>query len=234
MDLQRATGEVKPHVGVQRVEVRTNDRSEISGRERSQMMKFVRRSEPRPRICRQIDRLTAGDLHRHQRVQVGVGLAGERAGIGGERAHGAGMLVLKQAIPAVRGWFTDRDRLDEASTRLWGRAGTIWMAIRPAVGVGGCRLTRSDRCSGSVVRRRVWSVWRVVDMAGRGWSEGVEQAEERSQPGVVGEDAPPHASAGGDDLAGDLDEGGEEGAEVHREQASALLVVTLGPARGDW
>jgi hypothetical protein len=38
------------------------------------------------------------------------------------------------------------------------------------------------------------------------WSEGVEQAEERPQPLVVGEDAPPHAPAGGDDLGGDLDE----------------------------
>src|ERR1700681_2788043 len=104
------------------------------------------------------------------------------------------------------------------------------MAIGLAVGVGGCRMTRSDRCSGSLVRRRVWP---VVDMAGRGSSEGVEQAEERSQPWVVGEDAPPHAPAGGDDLAGDLDEGGEEGAEVHGERASALLVVALGPARGD-
>ena len=41
--------------------------------------------------------------------------------------------------------------------------------------------------------------------------EGVEQAEERSEPWVVGEDAPPHAPAGGHDLGGDLDEGGEEG-----------------------
>ena len=50
-----------------------------------------------------------------------------------------------------------------------------------------------------------------------GWLEGVEQAEERSEPWVVGEDAPAYAPAGGDDLGGDLDEGGEEGAEVHGE-----------------
>ena len=53
------------------------------------------------------------------------------------------------------------------------------------------------------------------------------------EPWVVGEDAPAYASAGGDDLAGDVDEGGEEGAEVHGEQAAALLVVVFGPARGD-
>ena len=105
------------------------------------------------------------------------------------------------------------------------------MAIGVAAGVGERRVTRSDRCAGSLVRRPVWP---VVDMACRGWSEGVEEAEERSQPWVVGEDAPSHAPAGGDDLAGDLDEGGEEGAEVHGEQAPALLVVALGPARADW
>jgi hypothetical protein len=73
------------------------------------------------------------------------------------------------------------------------------MAIRRAVGVGGRRVTRSDRCSGSLVRRPVWP---VVDVAGCGWSEGVEEAEERPQPWVVGEDAAPHAPAGGDDLGG--------------------------------
>ena len=31
------------------------------------------------------------------------------------------MLVLKQAIPPVRGRFAGRDRLDEGSTRFWGR-----------------------------------------------------------------------------------------------------------------
>src|ERR1035438_1896104 len=104
------------------------------------------------------------------------------------------------------------------------------MAIRRAVGVGGRRVAGSEGCLRARVRRPVWP---VVDVAGCVWSEGVEEAEERPQPWVVGEDAPPHAPAGGDDMGGDLDEGCEEGAEVHGEQAPPLLVVALGPARAD-
>jgi len=39
-----------------------------------------------------------------------------------------------------------------------------------------------------------------------GVSEGVEQAEKRWQPWVVGEDAPAYASVGGDDLGGSVDD----------------------------
>ena len=84
-------------------------------------------------------------------------------------------------------------------------------------------------------------VWPVVDSAlrlwrrgSRWWSEGVGQAEGSVEPWVVGEDPSAHASAGGDDLAGDLYERLEEGAELHGEQPPALFVVALGPARGDW
>src|SRR5450755_3446725 len=70
-----------------------------------------------------------------------------------------------------------------------------------------------------------WSIWHFGcgDARRGGGSEAVEEAEERAEPWVVGEDAPPDAPAGGDDLAGDLDERGEEGAEVHGQQPPALL-----------
>jgi hypothetical protein len=77
-------------------------------------------------------------------------------------------------------------------------------------------------------------VWLVVAVACGGLvgSEGVDEAEERWEPLVVGEDAPADAAAGGDDLAGDLDEGGEEGAEVHGEQAAAWTY--LGSTESRW
>ena len=44
-----------------------------------------------------------------------------RARLLAEAAGNPLALVLKQAIPAVRGWFTGRDRPAEVSTWLWGR-----------------------------------------------------------------------------------------------------------------
>src|SRR5664279_4309403 len=105
----------------------------------------------------------------------------------------------------------------------------------PGCGRRGCAsCERSERCSGLLGRRPVWP-W--SDRSGGllvGWLEGVDQAEERAEPLVVSEDAPPHAPAGRDDLAGDLDEGLPEGPELHGEQAPALFVVALGPPWGDW
>lgn len=107
--------------------------------------------------------------------------------------------------------------------------------MRGAGGVGGCRVTRSGRCSGLLLGPAcvaggligVGCCWLVG-------LEGVDQAEECCELLVVGEDAPAHASAGGDDLAGDLDERLAEGSELHGEEAPALFVVSFGPAGGDW
>ena len=101
-------------------------------------------------------------------------------------------------------------------------------------------MIRALRSACFCVLGRVAPVRGVADgPAGPGWlsaaawrrSDGFEQAEERSEPRVVGEDAPPYAPAGGDDLGWDVDEGGQEGVEFHGEQAPPLLVVLFGPAR---
>jgi hypothetical protein len=153
-------------------------------------------------------------------------------------------LVLKQAIPWVRGLVHEPGssrrgfktrvgvlrKLQHGCEGAEERSG--WQSDVRSAWVGR-RVTRSDRCSGLLVRRPVWP---VVDRYGGlllGWSEGVGQAEERSEPWVVGEDAPPYAPAGGDDLCGDLYERLAEGAELHGEQALAVFVVAFGPAWGD-
>ena len=63
--------------------------------------------------------------------------------------------------------------------------------------------------------------------------EGVEEAEEDAQPGVPGLDAPAYVAGCLDDLAGDVDKSGAEGAKLHGEQSVALLFVLGLPAGRD-
>src|SRR5450755_3296209 len=52
--------------------------------------------------------------------------------------------------------------------------------------------------------------------------EGVEEAEEDAQPRVPGLDAPAYVAGCLDDLTGDVDKSGPEGAELHGEQSAPL------------
>ena len=61
--------------------------------------------------------------------------------------------------------------------------------------------------------------------------EGVEEAEEDAQPGVPGLDAPAYVAGCLDDLTGDVDKSGPEGAELHGEQSASLLFVLRFPGR---
>ena len=63
--------------------------------------------------------------------------------------------------------------------------------------------------------------------------EGVVETDEHLQPGVPGQDAPANGSGALHDLAGDVDVGVAEGAELHADQTLALGIVAPGPAGGD-
>ncbi len=63
--------------------------------------------------------------------------------------------------------------------------------------------------------------------------EGVGKPEEGGEPGVPCLYSPSDLAGVSDDLAGDLDEGLAEGAELHGQQRSALLAVLVGPAGSD-
>ncbi len=162
---------------------------------------------------------------------------------GGYRQHsGSIKLTLKQAIGRYEAGSLagmDRRGLSEAvgaveegvgccsgSWLVWG-TGRV-RRFDALFGVGDAPACVAGGCWGGVV------VGVVALAAPAGWLEDVGEAEERAEPWVVGKDAPAYGSSGREDLGGDLDERRLEGPEVHGEQASALFVVALGPARGDW
>ena len=77
------------------------------------------------------------------------------------------------------------------------------------------------------------SVWAQLGPPGR-FSQRLSASRNRAaKPGVVGEDAPSDLSAGADDLGGDVDYSGGEGAELHGQQTAALRVVGVDPAGMD-
>jgi hypothetical protein len=63
--------------------------------------------------------------------------------------------------------------------------------------------------------------------------EGVGEPEEGAEPGVPCLYSPSDLAGVSDDLAGDVDEGLLEGAELHGQQRPALLEVLVGPAGSD-
>ena len=109
-------------------------------------------------------------------------------------------------------------------------------------------LGRSCRCwsAGAEARERSFVVFGadepVFGQAGARWGHSGSLVEDgllargrrgggrRHRARVPGQDAPADLAGAFYDLAGDLNESLEEGAEVHREQAPALLVVLGGPA----
>ena len=82
------------------------------------------------------------------------------------------------------------------------RASTLICVPRAAVGPGSNRV---------VVGGSGGDVMRVMA------SEGVEEPEEGAEPGVPGLNAPADLPGAVDDLAGDLDEDLQEGAELHAQ-----------------
>ena len=64
-------------------------------------------------------------------------------------------------------------------------------------------------------------------------SEGVEESEEATEPRIPGLEAPTDLAGALDDLARDVDEGVEEGPELHPQQPPALFVVLAGPTGTD-
>lgn len=114
---------------------------------------------------------------------------------------------------------------------MW-RRGPVLLAGVGVVGGGGACLARCrrrpsgrggvNRCAG-----RVAAGGAVVGL------EGAGEPEEGAEPRVPGQYAPSGLAGVADDLAGDLDEGLAECAELHGQQDSALLEVPVGPAAVD-
>src|SRR5579863_716539 len=90
---------------------------------------------------------------------------------------------------------------------------SVWWRPLGRVGVSRCR-------------------WPAADGVAVGL-KGVEEPEEGAEPGVPCLYSPSDLAGVSDDLAGDVDEGLLEGAELHGQQLAALLEVLVGPAGSD-
>ncbi|MNW51277.1 hypothetical protein D3C74_287590 [compost metagenome] len=85
----RAVGQVEPQVRVEGVEVGADDRPEVGGRERAQVVERVGRPEPRADPRLHVGALATCQVHGHERVEIEVRLLAQRAQIVRQLSHDA-------------------------------------------------------------------------------------------------------------------------------------------------